>query len=336
MSSERRGTLAERKASACLGRDLLPARKLPMRRYLLGLLLITQSMAGCGGDGGGEGSAPPSAGPPPVPPPSAGPPPVPPVPPPIADGWHGRFVGTVKIGDTEYFGDALLTVDGAIRLYVGSPYVADGTVQQTRPAGSAQFVGSFHLIEGRAYGNGLIIGQGCAGTEAFRFCAGTASGAMSLAVASGNLQGEIQIPGWEDIEIWVLELAPWDHYYVLPAAHEYVAGQYREELAEFALDGDTVMNIDRAGQLFFQSAHSGCTGNGTLAPHLDGVFNVYDVALTIRNCNAPYAYLNGGFEGLATTSPGAYWDYDSFLRVWMSKQDEERPRSALTLLGRPL
>jgi hypothetical protein len=65
--------------------------------------------------------------------------------------------------------------------------------------------------------------------------------------------------------------------------------------------------------LFFQSAHSGCIGNGTLAPHLDGEFAIFDVTLTIASCNAPYNYLNGEFEGLATTNASSIWDYDSLL-----------------------
>ena len=63
------------------------------------------------------------------------------------------------------------------------------------------------------------------------------------------------------------------------------------------------MSVDGAGRIFFQSAHSACTGNGTLAPHRDGVFNVYDVTLTIDNCGGPYAYLNGEYEGLGYNKP---------------------------------
>ena len=96
------------------------------------------------------------------------------------------------------------------------------------------------------------------------------------------------------------------------------------------------MSIDLAGKLSFQSAHSGCIGNGTLAPHLDGKFNVYDVALTIENCNATYAYLNGAFEGLATTTPSTAWDYDALLRAWVSKRDGAPSPAAVTLLGAPM
>jgi hypothetical protein len=124
----------------------------------------------------------------------------------------------------------------------------------------------------------------------------------------------------------LLELTPWNNYYVIPARLELLAGQYMEELAEFAFDGDVTISVDPAGQLFFQSARSGCIGNGALAPHLDGKFNVFDVTLTIESCNAAYAYLNGAYEGLATTTPSTYWDYDSLLRIWCQRATERRRR----------
>lgn len=291
-----------------------------MVRFFLSLL-FTQALVGCGGTGSDESPVPPSAGPT--------------VPPPTASAWDGRFVGVVKIGEVELYGDALFTADGLVRLYVGGPYVPSGLVQQTRPESSAQFVGNLEVHGDQAFGSGVIIGQGCAAHTLVRFCGETASGEISAALDSGDIQGEIQVTTNEGDETWVLDLQPWRNYYVLSASLKDVAGQYQEELAEFAPDGDTIMTVDQAGQLFFQSAHSGCTGNGTLAPHLDGAFNVYDVTLTIDSCNGQYAYLNGEFEGLATTSASAYWDYDSLLRIWLSKRDAASSQAAVTMSGRP-
>lgn len=62
------------------------------------------------------------------------------------------------------------------------------------------------------------------------------------------------------------DLTSWDNYYVLPSRLDDLTGQYQEELAEFAPDGDAIMSVDGDGRIFFQSAHSACTGNGTLAP----------------------------------------------------------------------
>ena len=322
------------------------ANKRSMEVCLLSLLLA-QALAGCGGNGGDKNPGPTSAGPVPppapgpVPPPAPGPvpPPAPgPVPPYAAESLHGRFVGSVKIGDAEYFGDALLTVDGAVRLYVGGPYHSDGTVQLTRPESSAQFVGNLEVQGNRASGTGVIVAQGCAPPrDVVGLCGNNVFGEVRIAVDSDGIQGEIQVDVNDAIGTWLLDLQSWDNFYVLPARLQNVAGQYEEELAEFASDGDVIMNVDGTGRLFFQSAHSACTGNGTLAPHLDGAFNVYDVTLIIGGCNETYAYLNGEYEGLATTSASNYWAYDSSLRTWLSKRADGRSQpAALVMWGRPL
>ena len=300
----------------------------PLVRYVSGLLL-TYILAGCGG--GTANSIPLPDGPPP--PPSQSPPP-------LAQGWGGRFVGTVTINNTKYFGDALLTSDGAVRLYVGGPYDDSGALQQSKPGGSAQFVGNVNVQGYQASGSGLIIAQECASPhEPLVACGSNAYGEIDISQASlssGDIQGQIRVDANDTLSTWTLNLSPWNNYYVLPARPEDVAGQYQEELAEFALDGDTSLNVDRAGNVFLQSAQSSCSGNGTLTPHLDGTFNVYDVALTIEGCSEPYAYLNGKFAGLATTTPSDYWAYDSLLRVWLSNPDGAPTPVAVTMLGRPL
>jgi hypothetical protein len=113
------------------------------------------------------------------------------------------------------------------------------------------------------------------------------------------------------------------------------AGQFKELLAEFASAGDLSMNIDSSGKLFFQSANSGCVGNGALVPHLDGAADTYDVTLMMENCNGAYAYLNGQYDGLALFTASSYWDYHYLLRMWLSKPTGETPPAALTMLGEP-
>jgi hypothetical protein len=236
------------------------------------------------------------------------------------DALQGRYVGTVKISDVQYYGDALLTPDGLIRLYVGGPYLDDGTVQQSIPAGSAQLVGALRGQTSRVSGEGLIFGQECAASNPIRFCAEIGHADISVAVESGDIHGEISVMTSDRTETWSLELSPWSNYHVLPATQAALAGQYKEELAEFALSGDTITSIQADGSLFFHSASSGCTGKGLLRPHLDGAVNVYDVSVTISDCHAPYGSFNSIFEGLATTSPSAAWDYDVLLRMWLSRQ----------------
>lgn len=147
---------------------------------------------------------------------------------------------------------------------------------------------------------------------------------MSIDVSTvdtfGVIQGTILVTTSAGTETWSLNMGSFSNYYVdLPATQAGLMGGYQEELADFALSGDTIISIDAGGLLTFQSASSGCTGNGQVRPHLNGAVNVYDVALTISGCNAQYSYLNSTFDGLATTSPSSEWDYDSNLRMWLSQ-----------------
>ena len=249
---------------------------------------------------------------------------------------HGRYVGTVTIGGVDYFGDALLTVDGAIRLHVGGPYSATGALQSTRPETSAQFVGTLQVQGSDATGNGVVIGQGCASAAPIRFCNGAAPAEIRVFVNANSVEGELQVSTNAGEETWLLNLDAWSNYYLLSAERSYLAGSYRELIAEFNVGADLIMSIDSDGRLFFQSAPSDCVANGTLEPHLDGSFNVYDVELTLASCTGLYAYLNGAYEGFATTTPGSVWDYDVRLRVWLSKADGAPPTAAVTLLGDPL
>ena len=258
---------------------------------------------------------------------------------------HGRYIGTVTIGDQQLFGDAIITVDGAVRLYVGGPYDAGGELQETRPAGgSAQFVGHLETA-GIASGSatGLVIGQGCTDPQVVRFCSEAANGEMTFTISpvsggavDANLNGVLHVATSGGEETWSLDLGDWTNWYLLSASEDNPGQfQYREELAEFATDDDTVITFS-GSQLQFQSAHSGCTGNGTMVPHLDGAFYVFDVILDIGNCNATYARFNGRFEGLASDTASNVWDYDTQLRMWLSKPEGTEPRVALTMLSAPL
>lgn len=286
-----------------------------------GFLLI--ALTACGGGSNDQSPAPAS-------PPAAQ---SAPVQPPIAtkesgDAWQGRYVGTVTIGDVQYFGDAILTADGLIRLYVGGPYYDDGVLPLTVPATSAQLVGTLQGQTNQISGAGLVFGQECAASDPIRFCAEIGQANISIAHGSvdtfGDIQGKILVTTSAGTETWLLDMSLFSNYYVdLPATQGGLAGHYQEELADFALSGDTIISIDAVGVLFFQSASSGCTGNGQLRPHLDGAVNVYDVSLTISGCNARYNYLNSTFDGLATTSPSDEWNYDAYLRMWLSQPNPD-------------
>jgi len=300
----------------------------PLASLFLALPFVA-ALVGCGGNGDGQiAESLPSATAPSATGPSIS-----------GDARQGRYVGTVTIDGVDYYGDALITADGLVRLYIGGPYVSDGTVQSSIPTASAQLVGTM-APQTTVDGNDLVFGQGCSGLEdPFLWCGAVEHAKHSFSVQSGNLQGEIVVRTATDPSsevTWPVKLTAWSNY-DLPATPGGLAGQYREELADFAQAGDTIISIDAYGYLSFQSPSSGCTGNGYLTPHLDGSFNVYDVWLSIAGCLAPYSYLNAEFEGLATTSPSAVWDYDVLLRMWLSQTnpdiwDDEPP--ALTMSGR--
>lgn len=245
--------------------------------------------------------------------------------------WHGRFVGTATIGGEQRFADAILTVDGAIRLYVGGPMNSNGGMQFSKPSEGAQFIGSFtERLSGSARAAGTVIGEYCS-SSASSLCSELPQAELQLAPTASTIAGELRFNTAAGPETWSVELTPWANEYVIDATAAGLTGQYQETIADFALANDTLMNIDAVGRLFFQSATSGCTGNGILQPHLDGAYNVYDVALTIENCKAPRSALNGEFTGLASTNSSSYWDYDQLLRMWLSKRDTLEPAALTTL-----
>jgi hypothetical protein len=290
-------------------------------RCLFGVIIV-QTLAACGGGGGSEPSRqPPTAGTPSTP---------------IRLEGQGHLIGKVTIiGVGEYYGDALITTDGAVRLYVGGPYATDTIVEQTRPASSAQFVGTLDSKGGYS-GTGVIIGQGCAVGDFVRFCGQTAFGEIDIGVDYLQVQGTIRVTTDQGEETWFLELWQWENYFSTPAVVESVAGNYREVVAAFAEGGEVIVTIDHTGQLFLQSATTGCTAVGRLTPHFEGQVNEFDVKLKIDGCDASHASLNGEFTGFATSTPSDYWGYDQLLRVWLSSREGTLSQAGLTMLAAPL
>jgi hypothetical protein len=259
-------------------------------------------------------------------------PPVPPAPavqvPSRTPAWDGHFHGWLFIEQSRYRAEALLTVDGAIRLLVHGPWETFGL--GLRPAdktASAQFVGSFTVDGNAASGSGVILGHPCGSLGAHEFC-GLAEPAQ-LAISIGTrelLAGKLVFAAAQDPLTWSFELG-WvdDDLYDSGASTEAVEGLYRSESAELASRTDLEISIDGNGALFFQSVDTGCVGNGSLVPHADGAFSVYDASLTIDNCAPAFAHLVGAFEGLATETTlhsgfycYSYYDSCDGVAFWLS------------------
>ena len=246
--------------------------------------------------------------------------------------WTGHYVGAVRIADVTYFGDAVVTQDGAMRLYIGGTYDDGGELQVARPQSSEQFVGKIQMSDGQWSGSGVILGQECAINPANRFCAQLAQAEFSANVSFDSgagapvLQGNIQLGTSGGTETWSLNLLLW------PYDGSLGSGQFQEMLAEFASGSDVIVSLDGSGRLFFQSPGSSCVGNGTSAAHSAGPAGIYDVTLLIESCSGAYAYLNGAYGGLALETPGSRWDYDNLLRIWLSKDSGSGSPAAVTML----
>ena len=305
-------------------------RRIPMIQRLTAGTILTALVAGCGGGGPAVSGPTSSSGEP-----GAG---VAGAPGGVAVApWVGRFVGTVTIGGSTLFGDALLAADGALRLYVGGPYSDSGALQITRPENSEQLIGTLTKDGSVASGNGVVIGQLCAVSVPSHYCGQAAPASFEFTGAaatdhSGRISGQIQVVTSAGAEAWSVDLAQWP----ADALATPPIGQYKELLAEFASPGDVVINVDAAGALFFQSAHSGCVGNGAFDMQRDDSGGGLSLTLTIESCSDAFAYLNGVYDGLASGTPSSVWDYDLLLRVWLSRRTGSGAPAALTLLAEPL
>jgi len=306
------------------GRPRVQAGRRPWGRPTL--LLLAQILAACDG-----GSGNPIPDDPPLPPPPVS-----------ADIQHGHYRGLSTIGGRSFHAEALLTVDGEFRLFVGASADADGAPATgaglsghlLSPVESMQFFGHVTVNGSVGSGAGLVVVEVCA-LDGGRACGESTTAEASLnGLNDGNvtrLTGEIKNATSSGEETWQLDLSAWSLYYDSPAEPELIGSLFREELARFAEGDDVLLSLDGAGRLFFQGPATGCTGNGALTPHLDGNFLVFDVDLVIENCNANYAFLNTRFTGLATQTQNGYWSYDSWLVIFATTPEGAASRVALTM-----
>ena len=252
--------------------------------------------------------------------------PVPPPPPlaaePNADFAHGYFLGDVATSKGSFGLDALFTVDGDIRM-------------QATGENPWQFAGQLHRGDAQLVGSGYVIGQGCL-PVALQPCPSTTGALIRLTAADPwRLAGAIHVAD----DTWHFDLSSPNsgaHYsYRTPADLESVEGHYEMLLVGLAATERVIMSVDRAGRVFFESAVSGCTGNGILEPYKDSRYNAFQASLVIGNCGREHARLNASFSGLATTNVQTPWDYGDALLMWLATHDEEFSPTAFELRGVP-
>jgi hypothetical protein len=256
------------------------------------------------------------------------------------DATHGHFRGSAAVGEPKWshFVEGLLTIDGEARLHFGGPGLAGsplsgaGIPLHTDPLEQMQFVGHVTWNGDSGNGVGTIIGESCVLPADGRWCGVVAAADLTLEHVDSRLVGELRVDTPRGAESWPIQFAPWSIYYGHIAAAGRPSGVLTEQFAPFAKEGTVVVNVDDSGRFFFQSAATGCTGNGSFAPHADGRFAVFDVTLTIESCNAVYADFNREFQGLGTTTQSSYWDYDSSSVMLLSTPPGTRS-AALMLLS---
>ena len=182
-----------------------------------------------------------------------------------------------------------------MRVLLRGPYESDGRVlRRVGDPVSAQVVATFTVAGATASGGGLLLGHACPPNDQRTFCHLAAPVQLSFTTgtrAGRVLEGAFSVTLDAGEQAWSLVLYYADRLYLEPATLESVEGSYVEQFSEVAPGEQMVATVDANGRLFFQSAVSGCVGNGALAPHLGGAYNVYDISLTIENCGAEYGSL---------------------------------------------
>jgi hypothetical protein len=186
---------------------------------------------------------------------------------------RGHFRGSAAIGDATYYVDALITVDGDVRMHVAGPF-DEGTVfsgggfpEASDFAESVLFVGNLETIGDENLGRGVVLGQACAPANPGRFCDVPAPASISVEGRAplpdsgglyGTIVGEIRVATSAAEESWRLDLS-WrsggNHFFGFDpyrqSAYGGPIGQFLESLAGFAQADDTIVTIDAAGRLFF-------------------------------------------------------------------------------------
>lgn len=246
----------------------------------------------------------------------------------------GRVVGQVTIDGAELTLSGLMTRDGAFRLAIEAP----SSLARPMDSGIGQLVGNFTFSANNALGTGVLIGETCGPPSPRQFC-GAETPIRIEVTRIGSLidqgsSGVVRVATQVGEVVWPVHLGYWGGIPGLDVVDGY-DGVFELHAAEFVRSSAVFMTVVD-GRAFFQSADTGCTGNGVFSPYLD--HNLYSVALEIRGCNGLLSHLNTNFEGLATRESLTPWGYDwAVLSIWLSTRPGVPSPTAISLWaeGRP-
>ena len=245
---------------------------------LVVLILVAQ---GCGGEGdsssAGVGSAPP---------------PPPPPPPPVSYAIGGILTGVLQLESRPpYAGGtmnvlALVAETGEFRLVLAEESEQLYTRQNEQMFGTLEFDFGQMMTTGDAIWAAPLTTENSAG-ELF--------GASAMWGTYGKQSGfRGSLESWwttSEERVGTIVLTYHSAAYEIPSSLEFLRGTYGTDTES--------MSINAQGEIFFQSATSGCTGNGK-AQVIDPNYNMYRIEIEMGSCTGVDAVRNGRtFTGLA-------------------------------------
>jgi hypothetical protein len=243
-------------------------------------MLITAS--GCFGGGGSSNGG---ANPPTLPPP--------PPPPPPTTGQGGLWSGAVQWAPRDGFPGgalnvrALIAETGEFRMMLYEDFDLDYFASQ-----GEQIFGTFASNGQDIATIGDAVWTARAVNEFSD--AGAVFGMTGVLAARQSISGPFQANwyDWSRVETRIGNLSMNYHsIYESPSSLAILQGSYRTP--------DEVLTVDDQGVVFYQSAVSGCIGNGT-AEVIDPDYNMYRMTIDVDACVGDESYRNGStFTGLA-------------------------------------
>jgi len=253
--------------------------KLKFAALIAVFLLAASGCFGGGGSGNGGGNLPPVPPPPPPPPPTPG--------------QGGLWSGVVYWGPKDGFPSGALSVraliaeTGEFRMTLYHDIFLDYFASQ-----SEQIFGTLDINGERVWTTGDAVWTARVNETGDDWAAFGMTG--DFFEAGRNISGTFQAnwQGWTHVEERIGDLTIIYHsIYERPSSFAILQGTYRTP--------DEQLTVDAQGVIFYQSAVTGCIGNGT-AEIIDPDYNMYRMTIDVDACIGDESYRNGmTFSGLA-------------------------------------